>query len=220
MPLLGAPPSTRESKGRGQARDVLASGPGCGLASVPACCLPDRPQLQAGGALKQDARPPHRVSAVVFGHRWALPLRPCPRPGGAPGTGPGARRSVGEDLLPRATATIQAARGNVRHKVFTSSAAHPGNGFWVWVWCGLALVFMWVWSGLVPGFMWAWSGLVLGFVWARCGFGVGFVSMRSAHGLGSFWADRSVWAWCGFGAHMLSAVPVACIWCRFMMSEL
>ena len=140
-------------------------------------------------------------------------MRPCPRPGGAPGTGPGSRRSVGEDLLPRATATIQAARGNVRHRVFTSSAAHPGNGFWVWVWCGLALVFMWVWSGLVPGFMWAWSGLVLGVVWARCGFSVGFVSMWSARGLGSVWADRSVWAWCGFGAHMLSAVPVACVWC-------
>ena len=41
--------------------------PGCGLASVPACCLPKRPEHQAGGALKQDACLARRVSAAV-GH--------------------------------------------------------------------------------------------------------------------------------------------------------
>ena len=65
LPLPGAAPSTRESKGRVQARDVLASGPGCGLASVPACCLPERPRRQAGGVLKQDACLARRVSAAV-----------------------------------------------------------------------------------------------------------------------------------------------------------
>ena len=79
------------------------------------------PSAGAEGALKQDAGPPRRVSAVVFGHRWALHLRPCPLPEGAPGTGPGACRSVGEGLLPRATAQLQAARGNVRHKVFEAA---------------------------------------------------------------------------------------------------
>ena len=142
------------------------------------------PDAGTRGSLKQDAGPPRRISAVVFGHRWALPLRPCPRPGGAPGTGPGSRRGVGEDLLPRATATIQAARGNVRHRVFTSSAAHPGNGFWVWVWCGLVLGFVWVWSGL--------DSVCLVGTW--CGLVVGFVSMQSAHGLGSVWApSATVW---------------------------
>ena len=75
------------------------------------------PSAGAGRALKQDAGPPLRVSAVVFGHRWALEARPCPPPGGAPRTGPGACRSVGEGLPPRATAQLQAARGNVRHGV-------------------------------------------------------------------------------------------------------
>ena len=67
MPHPGAVPSARDSKGRVQARDVLASGPGCGLASVLACCLPKRPRRQAGGVLKQDACLARRVSAAV-GH--------------------------------------------------------------------------------------------------------------------------------------------------------
>ncbi len=60
LPLPGAAPSTRDSKGRVQARDVLASGPGCGLASVPACCLPKRPRCWAEEGFKTGRvpRPP------------------------------------------------------------------------------------------------------------------------------------------------------------------
>ena len=50
LPLPRGGPLREGYKGKGPAaHDVLASGPGCGLASIPGCCLPKRPRRRRAG---------------------------------------------------------------------------------------------------------------------------------------------------------------------------
>ena len=144
----------------------LSEGPGL---RRPAGCLPSKvPSAGAGGALEQDARPPLRVSAVVFGHRWALEARPCPRPGGAPSTGPGACRSAGEDLPPAPQRSSKLPEGTF---VTGFSLRLPR----------ILATISWSGSGLVG----ARSGFCVSLVWARSGFCVGLVWTGSRFTVGS-----------------------------------
>ena len=171
-PRGGPPAPGALQEGPAQKRSLcrlgLSEGPGL---TRPAGGLPSKvPSAGAGGALEQDARPPLRVSAVVFGHRWALEARPCPRPGGAPSTGPGACRSVGEDLLPAPQRSSKLPEGTFV------------TGFSLRLPLILAMI---SWPDL--GLVLTRSVFYVGLVWARSGFYVGLVWTGSGFSVGSMW---------------------------------